>query len=270
MNILSILFYILLFIFLSLILRIVYTKYNKIENKIYDLKKDGIVIIPKLLTDIEEYNIKNLVLNGYSLEAKKIIINSQFIRKQIEAILGDDYEFHDYIFVIKKSQFNVCHRDYNGKSFNSKQLYPSYTIIIYLENMEKSLDIIPGSHKSLMTNAINITDYSENIVCPKGGALLFDANLIHSGSINKDELNLRIQMKISHKNDKNSTLNFFQKYNKILNKESNKPMWFKKLSKHLSCTIPLFSQFTQKYDNNKDNTNDGTKDNLIYPGLDNI
>jgi ectoine hydroxylase-related dioxygenase (phytanoyl-CoA dioxygenase family) len=268
MIILTVLFYILLFIFISLVLRIIYTKCNKTKKKIYDLKKDGIMIIPKLLTDIEKYNIKNLVLNGYSLEAKKIIMNSQSVRHKIESILGVNYGFHDYIFVIKKSQFNVCHRDYNGKSFNSKQLYPSYTIIIYFKNMDKSLDIIPGSHKSLMTNAINITDYSDNIVCPKGGALLFDANLIHSGSINKNELNLRIQMKISHKNDKNSTLNFFQKYNKELNKEGNRPLWFKKLSKHLSCTMPIISQFTQAYE--KNNNIDNSKSNFIYPKLDNI
>jgi ectoine hydroxylase-related dioxygenase (phytanoyl-CoA dioxygenase family) len=265
---------ILLLLFISLVLRNLHKKINKTKDKKYNLEKDGITVIPKILTDEQADSIRQLVEDGYSLEAKNIILGSDVIKSRIYEILGPEYEFHDYIFIIKKSQFHACHRDYNGDFFNSTQKHPSYTIIIYLEDMDKCLDVIPRSHKHVTNNVLNITDYTESVICGKGDALLFNANLIHSGSLNKSESNPRIQMKVSHINDRDDTLKFFQQYNKILNKESNHPKWSKNLQKHLSCIAPGISQLTQKFDNNKNRESNDNMGNIIsklfYAKLDNI
>jgi ectoine hydroxylase-related dioxygenase (phytanoyl-CoA dioxygenase family) len=264
MKIIDIIIIGLLILSVSLTLRIMYLKINNNSNKKYNLENDGLVVIPKLLSIDNINKIKELIENKKYKKAKEIILKSNEIKKRIYDILGPDYDFHDYIFIIKKSQFHACHRDYNGDFFNSTQKYPSYTIIIYLENMDKCLDIIPKTHKHIMANAINITDFSESILCSIGDALLFNANLIHSGSLNKTELNTRIQMKISHKDDYNA-LNYFQQYNKILNTENKDPKWIKILQKHISCMVPSFSIITQQFDNNKysNNTDNKNTDNII-------
>lgn len=276
MNPLLLILFILLLLLISLVLRLIYKKKNSviIKNKIYNLENDGITVIPKILTTEQANTIRELVEEGKSMEAKQIILNSPSVKERIINIIGNDYDFHDYIFIIKKSQFHACHRDYNGDFFNKTQAYPSYTLIIYLEDMEKCLDIIPESHKSAQANLINITDYTESVICSKGDALLFNANLIHSGSLNKRQSNPRIQMKISHKVDREETLGFFQQYNKVLNKESNHPKWAKNLQKHISCVAPVFSQLTQKYDSNKYRGENNNMSNIIsklfYAKLDNI
>lgn len=272
MNLMIFIIIILLLLFISLVLRNLYKKMNIIKDKKYNLEKDGIMVVPKILTDEQSDSIRQLVEDSYLLEAKNIILDSDVIKNRINQVLGSEYEFHDYIFIIKKSQFHACHRDYNGDFFNPTQKYPSYTIIIYLENMDKCLDIIPGSHTQITNNILNITDYTETVICRKGDALLFNANLIHSGSLNKKESNPRIQMKISHIKDRDDTLKFFQQYNKVLNKENNYLKWEKKLQKHLSCIAPGISQITQKFDSNKntDTNNNNIISELFYIKLDNI
>ena len=269
MNIIVILLVILLLLYISLVIRNIYTKTIKPKN--YKLDNDGIIVIPEFL-NIDEVNIINdLIENNKQSEIKKYIHEQ---KKGVLSIIGPDYEFQDYMFVIKKSQFNACHRDYNGTFFNEKQKYPSYTIIIYLHKMDKCLDIIPKSHKNKSEYDINLTDITESIKCNVGDALLFDSNLIHSGSINKHQDNPRIQMKITHKNDRN-VLNFFENYNKQFNDPPKHSRWMQRLQKHLSCIFPVVSQYTQKYDKNKDSNNSNkNNDNFIskyfYAKLDNI
>jgi len=268
MNIIVILLIILLLLYISLVIRNIYTKTIKPKN--YNLNKDGIIIIPEFLNLNEVNMINNMIENNEQSDIKKYIHEQ---KKNVLSLVGSDYEFQDYMFVIKKSQFNACHRDYNGTFFNKKQKYPSYTIIIYLHKMEKCLDIIPKSHKNKNEYNINLTDLTESIKCNVGDALLFDSNLIHSGSINKNQDNPRIQMKITHKDDRN-VLNFYENYNKQLNNSSRYSRWIQRLQKHLSCIFPVFSQYTQKYDKNKDK-NDINKENnfiskYVYTKLDNI
>jgi len=80
--------------------------------------------------------------------------------------------------------------------------------------MEKNLDVIINSHKYKYLYTINITDPTKTVRIPKGSAILFDANLIHSGTFNKKSDNYRIQMKLTHKNDR-KILNYYENYNKI-------------------------------------------------------
>jgi ectoine hydroxylase-related dioxygenase (phytanoyl-CoA dioxygenase family) len=246
---------ILLFIYISLVIKYIYSKTIKIKN--YDLNKDGVVVISNFLNNDEIIMINNMIENDNQLEIKKYIHNQ---KKNILNLVGLDYEFQDYIFILKKSQFNACHRDYNGKSFNKNQKHPSYTLLIYLHQMKKCLDIIPKSHKNNKVFDISITDITESIKCNIGDAILFNSDLIHSGSINKNQNNPRIQMKITHKDDRN-TLYFYENYNKQLNNPSKYNNKIQKLQKHISCIFPIISKYTEKHDKNKNNNND---DNLIY------
>jgi ectoine hydroxylase-related dioxygenase (phytanoyl-CoA dioxygenase family) len=181
-------------IILSILLRLnVKSKMN------YDFEEDGAVVIKELIPYEYVDIIKNMINSNQQIKAKEIMMNSPYVKAKILNYLDNSYIFHDYIFVIKKAQFHTCHRDYNGSFFNINQKYPSYTLLIFLEDMERSIEIIPKSHKSKELFSINLTDYTESIICRKGDAILFDANLIHSGSINNKQDNLRIQMKLSHK-----------------------------------------------------------------------
>jgi len=211
------------------------------------LHEDGVCIIRNLLTKEMTNKIKEYINAETPIMIKEEITKSENIKSQIREILGSSYVFHDYIFLIKKSQIHTCHRDYNGDFFNENQKYPSYTIIIYLENMEKSLDVIPKSHKSRYNNMFNLTDNTETIVSNAGDAILFNGNLIHTGTVNDKEDNMRIQMKISHVDDQ-ETLGFYQNYNKILNKTNLLPKWWKHLQKHISCQFPVIGNYSQNYD----------------------
>ena len=167
----------------------------------------------------------------------------------MDHVLGKDYLFQDYIFLLKKSQFHTCHRDYNGDLFNPEQKHPSYTIIFYLTNMGKCLDVLPESHLSMDHN-YNLTDYTQTISCKKGDAILFNANLVHNGSLSDTDNNARIQMKISHKSDL-ETLDFYNDYNKVLDTADTSPTIYKLAQKHITCQFPVISHLAKQFDNNK-------------------
>lgn len=236
---------ILIFISLSIILRYSINKnleYSEYKN--FNLIDNGVIVINNILSLKDLEIINKYALDQKFLEIKKYIHNNKNILKKITDTLGSDYIFQDYIFTLKKSLIYMCHRDNNGTFYNNNQKYPSYTIIFYLENMDKCLDVIPNTHKYKNQNAFNLTDYSKSIICNKGDAILFNANLIHTGSLNKKEDNLRIQMKLTHKNDIN-TLNYYQNYNKILNKDNTTNKTLKHIHKHISCQFPIISDLFQ-------------------------
>jgi len=236
----------------SIIMRIIITYQNANKSNNYNLTDDGITIIPNFISTDDIKNIKTMINNDEIVNVKKYIINSVNSQQQIKQLFGDDYEFHDYIFLIKKSQFHTCHRDYNGDFFNKDQKYPSYTIIIYLEDMNKCLDVIPTSHKSKDAYNYNLTDYTQTVYCKQGDAILFNANLIHNGSLHEtDNGYMRIQMKISNKVD-HEVLNFYNNYNKMLNSENNTPNSIQYAQKHISCQFPAISSLIKQYDFNKD------------------
>ena len=158
--------------------------------------------------------------------------------------MGSDYQFQDYIFVIKRSSIHTCHRDGNGDFFNKNQKNPSYTIIIYLEDMEKSLGVIPKSHKSVDSFGINITNELINLPCKKGDIIIFDANLLHVGTINEKDDHFRIQMKITHKDDIQA-ISFYENYNKILDEENKLPKAIRIFQRNLSCMFPFISNLGQ-------------------------
>jgi hypothetical protein len=215
-----------------------------IDDKEYDLKKDGCCVIKNILDKDEIEHLKIYCENNQYKEIKEFLLKNENLKNMIHTILNKDYIFQDYIWIIKKSLVHTCHRDNNGDFFNKDQEYPSYTILIYLEDMERCLGVIPTSHNNINSYNINFSINVENILCKKGDAILFNANLIHVGSINKKDDNLRIQLKITHINDINKLL-YYQNFNKILNQSNNLPKELIKLQRNLSCMFPYISNLTQ-------------------------
>ena len=116
MNLLIILLIIIIILFfLNLIL--LKDRYSSLNN--YTLKDDGVIVIQNVLLENEINYLKNLSDNNDYKKVKKTIIHNEKIQKIIYDKLGDGYQFHDYIFIIKKSAIHTCHRDANGDFFNN-------------------------------------------------------------------------------------------------------------------------------------------------------
>jgi ectoine hydroxylase-related dioxygenase (phytanoyl-CoA dioxygenase family) len=77
--------------------------------------------------------------------------------------------------------------------------------------MDNSLDVIDKSHKVENKNNFdfNISDPLTKLGCKSGDIILFNANLIHVGTINDIDDNLRIQMKVTHRDDRD-ILNYYE------------------------------------------------------------
>ena len=231
----------------------------------YDLEKDGFTVINKILSREGVKEINYLANINKIKEIKKFIVQNDKVKSILNNFIDSKYIFHDYIFYIKKSKIHTCHRDYNGTLFNNKVKNPSYTILFFLNDMDSGLDVIPGSHTSLFSNAINLFDVTQGIKVKKGDAIIFDANLIHSGSFNNQENNPRIQMKLSHPDDI-VEYDYYQKYNKILDKNNNTNKYVQRVQKYLSCQFPIFADLTN-YDAKKNVSNKSFGKSSIEQGL---
>lgn len=214
------------------------------KNDTSNLKNDGYVTIKNLLSDKDTQYLINLCKIDKHKEAKHFLMQNKKIKTYVEKFTNNDYVFQDYIFIIKKSTIHTCHRDSNGDFFNENQKHPSYTLLIFLEDMEKCLGVIPKSHFDINSFNINTTDQVVNVLCNKGDGILFNANLIHVGALNTKDDNLRIQLKVTHKDDIDA-IPFYNDYNKILNQDNNMPFFLKKAQRKLSCMFPIVSNFTQ-------------------------
>ena len=213
-------------------------------NKKSDLKKDGFCIIKNMLTSKEVNYLKMLSKKNDYKEVKNYLTHNKKVNKIIKTKTSNEYEFQDYIFIIKRSAIHTCHRDSNGDFFNEEQKYPSYTLLIFLEEMDKCLGVIPESHKDLHSFDFNTKDEVVNLLCKKGDAILFNANLLHVGALNAKDDNLRIQMKVTHKKDI-AAIPYYNNYNKILDEDNKWPMYVRKAQRKLSCMAPFFSKLTQ-------------------------
>jgi hypothetical protein len=192
--------------------------------------------------DTEVNYILGLIDSKKYLDAQKFMQNHSGFLKQMNQLLGEDYVFMDYIFTIEKSSISTCHRDENGSVFTPQNKHPSYTILFYLEPMDACLDIIPGSHKE--RNAVYLSKSLESIPCKPGQAVLFDADLIHSGSINTKNDNKRIQMKIIHRDDLDN-LKEFHKYYKVGDATKETTLQNTLFYRRLSCMFPGIADLTR-------------------------
>lgn len=238
-------FIILLLVIFLILLNCALQKDNlDFQNKNYDLHKDGFVVLKSILTETEIKELQKKCKNDDYYNAKNLLINNIYLLDNIKKyIKNDNYVFQDYIWIIKKSSVHTCHRDNNGDFFNDNQKFPSYTLLVYLEDAEKCLGVVPNSHYNVNSYNVNLTNVVNYLPCKKGDAILFNANLIHVGAINKQD-NLRIQMKVSHKDDLD-VLSYYQDYNKVLNTENNLPFMIKHIQKNVSCMFPFVSNLTQ-------------------------
>jgi hypothetical protein len=191
----------------------------------------GFSIHRGVMNQSEIDSIKVLAAEGSNDIIKQMVQNSR-----IE--LESGYEFQDYIFVIKKSSIHTCHRDANGDMFNEGQQHPSYTMLLFIDG--GSLNVVPGSQNGRLVNLEGI----DQIWFNPGDLILFDANLVHAGSIGPD--NLRIQMKITHRDDRD-VLSYYEKYNKTASKDSMLPEPLKHIQQKLSCSVPAIADLTQGY-----------------------
>jgi len=218
---------------------------NAKSNANYQLYNNGFVIIKNVFQSNEILYLKNHCNNNNFKIVKDYLIENPNLKNIIKKNLNENYIFQDYIFIIKKSMIHTCHRDNNSIFYNDLQKHRSYTMLIYLEDMEKCLGVIPNSHIDVNSHNINLTNNVINLLCNKGDIILFDANLIHVGALNKKDDNLRIQMKITHKDDINA-ISYYNNYNKVLNEDNNLPLYVRKAQKRLSCTFPFISAYTKE------------------------
>lgn len=215
-----------------------------VQKRQYDLEKDGVCLFPKVLSSTQIQHLSQACVEGNYKEAKEHLLQDKRLIRLLKQTLCEEYQFQDYIWIIQKSSVHTCHRDNNGDFFNKGQKYPSYTLLLYLEDMEKCLGVIPTSHKDVNSFNVNPTNKVETLLCKKGDAILFNANLIHVGTIQSKDDHLRIQMKVTHREDI-PTLSYYQDFNKILKKDNTMPKELLQFQKNVSCMFPYVSNLTQ-------------------------
>jgi hypothetical protein len=203
------------------------------------IEVQGFERIPNILEKKEVEQLLRWIRSENYKRAYHFIVNHPLILSRIREKIPDSsqYIFQDYSYFILKSRVHTCHRDNNGTFFNPTQKHPSYTVIFYLEDIGQGLDVIPGSH--LSKYPIFVSTPTHPIDVQMGDAILFDANLIHSGSIHPKD-SIRIQMKLSHPEDI-PVLSFYQDFHKVLNKPNTSSSYALYLQKKISCHFPFFS-----------------------------
>lgn len=209
----------------------------------FDLDRDGVRLHKSVISPDKIQKWKKLCENRQYKELKTAMHSDDKLRLVVDSI-STKYILQDYIWIIEKSSVHTCHRDNNGTFFNAGQKQHSYTMLVYLESMDKCLGVIPGSHTSQYKNALNITDKVTDIVCSAGDVIVFNANLIHVGTLVDKDDNLRVQMKISHPDDI-EVLGYYQNFNKVLNKENSNPRLLRQMQRSTTCTFPFLSDLTQ-------------------------
>jgi len=227
-----------------------------------DIIKDGYFMFKNVLTNDEIITIRKLWDNKDYNGIKMAVHNNKNLLANIKNKLGEDYQLMDYIWFIEKSVVHTCHRDNNSHLFQFNN-YPrrSYTMIMYIDDMDKCLDIIPGSNNTGYGYfGINLYDATNTVLCKPGDLLLFDANLVHSGSLESKKNNRRIQLKVTHKYDIEK-IGYYTNVNRILDKQNTNSEISKVVQKSFSCQFPIISDMTQ--DINKESVNINNEPSML-------
>jgi hypothetical protein len=161
--------------------------------------------------DENEQNLKNQGFCVFNTNQNLDLLDPIEKRQQITSLvlskLPYGYTFLDYYYYIKGCSLSTYHRDVTSGQTYLKTKYPTYTLILY-EYDGDFLSLCPNSHKQypfIYSTPINISGKKNTMV-------LFNADILHSGIINKIGKNRKVlQMKIVHHDD----LHLFDELNKI-------------------------------------------------------
>lgn len=211
----------------------------------YIISEPGYFIIDNLLSD----NQVDLVLSYWDerdfVSIKQFFLNNQNIISKIHEVLPQEYVLIDYTYVIENSSIHTFHRDYtSSKNYNNLK-YPSYTMILYLDNSDTGLNIIPGSHRD--NNHIYFYNQAKKLHFTPGTAVIFDADILHAGSIVDNDVKRRcIQFKIIHKDDIHK-LPSLQNYHVLINRPNNKSISLKEIESTLTRHFPIFMDIFQEH-----------------------
>lgn len=209
------------------------------------IDRDGIQRFVQVVGKHTAAKWRQLVRENKHDEMFRHIQDHKPLRNLLDRILSPEYELQDYYWVIEKAGVHTCHRDNNGTFFNPGQKHPSYTMLIYLEPMERAIGVIPGSHNSLDAGAWNFpVSNLEELECGEGDAVLFNANLIHVGTLLDKRDHLRVQLKITHRDDR-ETLAYYEDFHKVQQREPHIPLAIRKMQRNMSCMAPKLSDWTQ-------------------------
>jgi len=237
------------------------------RNHRSSLSNNGYVLLQNVFTDNDLHMMRTHMESLDHETLKTFVVNHDLLTYRLlqhiyPAHISKDYQFQDYILLINKSQIHTCHRDYNATLYQ-KLRHPSFTLIIYLYDMESCLDVIENSHKSISILPY-LTDVTKHILCNPGDVLFFDSGLVHAGSlINKSQNNPRIQMKFCHKDDRKH-LSFYEKYTKIIDDDNKNSDTFNHVIKHTTCQYPYLSDISTQITNGKNFKPPKLFNNLIY------
>jgi len=204
-------------------------------------KKDHIGYhVIDMFTDEEVKHVLNLSSQKKYDDIYTYITTHPRVLLKIQNVLGPEYIFKKYFLSIEKSSVSTCHRDENGQIFNSHQKFPSYTILFYFRQLNGCLEVVENSHRQ--DKMINFKKL-KTIECTPGQAILFDADMIHSGTNNAgDENTTRIQLKLHHREDPFPEYLENMKQSLDASKNSGSTAGFMRF---LSCTFPIIGDITR-------------------------
>ena len=198
----------------------------------------GYVIIENLINEKDVKNILDLWENKNYHDIKGYFLKNNSINKKIKNILSDNYELIDYVYIIENSAIHTYHRDYTSSRVYNNLKYPSYTMILYLDDTNSGLNVIPGSHDD--NGSIYLKDKSVRLNVNKGSAILFDADMLHAGSaIDVDTKRHCIQFKIIHKEDIEKVPHLLNYY-VLINRPNNKTHFLKNIETGITKHVPIF------------------------------
>jgi hypothetical protein len=147
---------------------------------------------------VSKYSIKNEGFTIFNINIKEFQKDNQKIFNSILKKLPNYYQFLDYEYKIVNSTVYTFHRDVTSSKNYQGLVYPSYTLIIYINNNNnKLLSICPNSHKQKLFISPPINIYGRTSGC----GILFDADIVHAGAINETSERTAFQYKICHKED---------------------------------------------------------------------
>jgi hypothetical protein len=227
-------------IYFFLLILILFWILSIIEYKIdyQGLEKSGYLIKNNLLTESEVHYLLHYWNNKDYTSIKYFFKNNINMENTVTEIFGNDYILLDYTYIIEDSSIHTFHRDYTSCKQYNKLDNISYTMIIYLDSPDYGLDVIPESHNNIQS--VYMMNSAISIRCDSGSAIIFDANLLHSGTLKVGQPSRHcIQFKIVHKDDISKIPHLLGQH-VLNNRQNDKSYTLKQIERYLTQHFPIF------------------------------